>query len=143
VPIRSASLIEKSRQTTEIWTYENCSDWHTFGVMYPKNMRNGRSWIVGNRIFGISDPDSLLGLGGHFCDISHRLASTPWRVPCIRENRDHRDNAKSSNFWGKSFFVDIYSRVGPMSIILGSLLDTVDLYRSSRQRTKSVTISGL
>jgi F0F1-type ATP synthase assembly protein I len=50
---------------------------------------------------------------------------------------------KSIKFWGKSFLVDISSMVGRMSIILGSLLDVVVLYRLSQQRTQSVTVSGL
>ena len=57
--------------------------------------------------------------------------------------RDRRQNAKSVNFWGKSFFVDITSAVAPKSIILSSLLDVVFLYRSSEQRIETVTISGL
>jgi hypothetical protein len=57
--------------------------------------------------------------------------------------RDHRENAKSINFWGKSVFVDISSTFSPMSIMLGCLLDAFVLHRLSLPRMQSVTISGL
>ena len=51
----------------------------------------------------------------------------PLEVPMYKAIRDHSENAKSINFWGKSFFVDISSRVDPMTMALGSLLDVVVL----------------